>query len=152
MPHPVGEPSLLSERNAAIAESSQISAWIALFLGLYLFAAGTGELRAPNTWWAMLKEYERSPGLRFLTGVAALALGAAIYLVNPWRSADWLSVTVSVLGGVGVGKGILVLASGDRYLRLARAVLGRAARAWAGFAALAGLALMLVAMVRLQAF
>ena len=32
-----------------MAESSQISAWIALFLGLYLFAAGAGELRSPNT-------------------------------------------------------------------------------------------------------
>jgi hypothetical protein len=135
-----------------MAEPSQISAWIALFFGLYLFAAGAGELRSPNTWWAMLKEFERSPGLRFLTGVAALAFGATIYLVNPWRPGDWLSIGVTVLGGLGVAKGMLVLASGERYLRLARAVLGRAGRAWAGFAAIAGLALMLVAMSRLQAF
>ena len=135
-----------------MAESSQISAWIALFLGLYLFAAGTGELRAPNTWWAMLKEFERSPGLRFLTGVAALALGATVYLVNPWRPGDWLAIAVSVLGGLGVAKGILVLASGDRYLRLARAMLGRAGRLWAGLALLAGIGLTIVAMVRLQAF
>ena len=135
-----------------MAETSQISAWIALFLGLYLLAAGTGEWRSPNGWWAMLKEFERSPGLRFLTGLAALALGATIYLVNPWRPGDWLAIAVSVLGGLGVAKGILVLASGDRYLRLARAVLGRAGRAWAGFAALAGLALTIVAMLRLQTF
>jgi hypothetical protein len=135
-----------------VAEPSQISAWIALFFGLYLFAAGAGELRSPNTWWAMLTELERSPGLRFLTGLAALALGATIYLVNPWRPGDWLSVAVSVLGGLGVAKGILVLASGDRFLRLARSVLGRAGRAWAGFAALAGLALTIVAMLRLQTF
>ena len=104
-----------------MADPSQLSAWIALFLGLYLFAAGAGELRAPNTWWAMLKEFERSPGLRFLTGVAALAIGATIYLVNPWRPGDWLAIAVSVIGGLGVAKGILVLASGDRYLHLARA-------------------------------
>ena len=133
-----------------MAESPQISAWIALFLGLYLFAAGAGELRAPNTWWAILKEFERSPGLRFVTGVAALALGATIYLVNPWRPGDWLSITVSVIGGIGVAKGILVLASGGRYLYLARARLGRAGRAWAGLALLAGLGLTIVAMVRLQ--
>lgn len=135
-----------------MAETSQLSAWIALFIGLYLFAAGAGELRAPNTWWAMLKEFERSPGLRFLTGLAALALGATVYLVNPWRPGDWLAIAVSVIGGLWVAKGILVLASGDRYLRLARAMVGRAGRAWAGLAVLAGLALTIVAMVRLQAF
>jgi hypothetical protein len=135
-----------------MAEPSQISAWIALFFGLYLFAAGVGELRSPNSWWALLKEFERSPGLRFLTGVAALALGATIYLVNPWQPGDWLSVTVSVIGGLGVAKGILVLASGDRYLHLARALLGRAGRAWGGLAALLGAALVIVAMLRLQAF
>lgn len=135
-----------------MAEMSQLSAWIALFLGLYLFAAGAGELRAPNTWWAMLKEFERSPGMRFLTGVAALVIGAAIYLVNPWQPGDWLAIAVSVIGGLGVAKGILVLASGDRYLHLARALLGRGSRAWAGLAVLAGLALTVVAMLRLQAF
>jgi hypothetical protein len=134
-----------------MAETSQLSAWIALFIGLYLFAAGAGELRAPNTWWAMLKEFERSPGLRFLTGVAALSLGATIYLVNPWRPGDWLAIAVSVIGGLGVAKGILVLASGERYLRFARAMLGRAGRAWAGLALLAGMALTIVAMLRLQA-
>lgn len=140
-----------------MADPSQLSAWIALFLGLYLFAAGAGELRAPNTWWAMLKEFERSPGLRFLTGVAALAIGATIYLVNPWRpnesgGGDWLAIAVSVIGGLAVAKGILILASGDRYLRLARAMVGRAGRAWAGLAVLAGLSLTIVAMSRLQAF
>ena len=135
-----------------MAETSQISAWIALVLGLYMFAAGTGELRAPNTWWAMLKEFERSPGLRFLTGVAALAIGATVYLVNPWRPGDWLAIAVSVMGGLGVAKGILVLASGDRYLHLARAIVGRAGRAWAGLAVLAGLAMTIIAMLRLQAF
>ena len=139
-----------------MAETSQLSAWIALFIGLYLFAAGAGELRAPNTWWAMLKEFERSPGLRFLTGVTALSLGAAIYLVNPWRPnesgrGDWLAIAVSMIGGLGVAKGILVLASGDRYLRFARAMLGRAGRAWAGLSLLAGLGLTVVAMLRLQA-
>jgi hypothetical protein len=135
-----------------MTEPSQLSAWIALFLGLYLFAAGAGELRAPNTWWAMLKEFERSPGLRYLSGVAALAIGATVYLVSPWRPGDWLAIAVSVMGGLGIAKGILVLASGDRYLHLVRAIVGRAGRAWAGLAVLAGLAMTIVAMLRLQTF
>ena len=135
-----------------MAETSQISAWIALFLGLYLLAAGAGEWRSPNGWWAMLKEFERSAALRFVTGFVTLALGATIYLVNPWVPGDWLSITVSVIGGIAVAEGLLILAAGDRFLHIARAVLGRAGRAWAGLSVLAGLALILVAFSRLQTF
>ena len=135
-----------------MADASQISAWIALFFGLYLLAAGVGELRSGNGWWAMLKEFERSPGLRFVSGAMAFALGAAIYLVNPWRPDDWLSIAVSVLGGLGIATGLLILASGERYRRLTRARLGRAGRAWASLAVLVGLAFVLAALARLPTF
>lgn len=133
-----------------MADNSNISAWIALFTGLYALAAGVGELRSPNTWWIVLKEFERSPGLRLLTGFVTLALGAAIYLVNPWVPADWLSIAVSAVGGVAVAEGLLILGSGDRFLRLARALLGRTSRAWAGFSILFGIAAVLVALSRLH--
>ena len=135
-----------------MAETSQIPAWIALFLGLYALAAAAGELRSPNGWWMMLKEFERSAALRFVIGFICLAIGATIYLVNPWRPDDWLSIAVSVLGGLHVAQGLLILAAGERFLNMARALLGRAGRAWAGFAALAGIALILVALSRLQTF
>jgi hypothetical protein len=133
-----------------MADSADIAAWIALFVGLYSLAAAVGELRAPNTWWMMLKEFERSPALRLVTGIAVLALGATIYLVNPWRPDDWLAITVSVVGGVAVAEGVLILAAGDRLLHIARALVGRAGRAWAGFAALFGIAAIVVALLRLQ--
>ena len=137
-----------------MADPSQISAWIALFFGLYLLAVGTGELRSGNGWWAMLKEFERSPGLRLLSGTVTLALGATIYLASPWRlggpgSGDWLAIAVAVLGGLGIAKGLLILASGERYLRVARALVGRAGRAWASLAVLVGVACVLVALARL---
>ena len=132
-----------------MATSDDISAWIALFVGLYALAAAVGEWRSPNTWWTMLKEFERSPALRFATGFVTLALGAAIYLVNPWRPEDWLAVAVSVIGGAAVAEGLLILAAGDRFLHMARALIGRAGRAWAGFAALFGIAAILVALSRL---
>lgn len=135
-----------------MAHGEQITAWIALFAGLYALAAGVGEVRSPNTWWMMLKELERSPALRFVTGLVTLAIGATIYLVNPWVPGDWLSVAVSVIGGVAVAEGLLILAAGERFLHLARAVLGRASRAWAAFSLLFGVAAMLVALSRLQAF
>ena len=135
-----------------MAEGADISAWIAFFVGLYALAAGAGELRSPNTWWTMLKDFERSPALRFLTGLVTLAIGATIYLVNPWRPGDWLAIAVSVVGGVAVAEGLLILAAGERFLHLARALIGRAGRVWAGVAALFGVAAIVLAMARLQAF
>ena len=135
-----------------MAETSQISAWIALFLGLYWLAAGAGELRSPNGWWMMLKEFERSPALRFVTGFVTLVLGAAIYLVAPWRPDDWLSIAVSVIGGLHVAQGLLILAAGERFLHTARAVIGRSGRLWGGLASAVGIALVVVAMMRLQTF
>ena len=122
-----------------------------MFAGLYALAAAVGELRAPNSWWMMLKEFERSPVLRFLAGFVTLAFGATIYLVNPWRPDDWLAVTVSVLSGVAVAEGLVMLAAGDRFLTFGRALIGRAGRAWAGFAALFGIAAILVGLSRLNA-
>ena len=135
-----------------MAAGADIPAWIALFVGLYALAAAVGELRAPNTWWMMLKEFERSPVLRFVTGLVTLALGATIYLVNPWRPDDWLAVTVSVLGGVAVAEGLLILAAGDRFVAIGRVLIGRAGRAWGGFYALLGVAAVLAGLSRLHTF
>ena len=133
-----------------MAANANIAAWIALFLGLYSLAAGIGELRSPNAWSTMLKELERSPALRFLTGLVALALGATIYLANPWRPDDWLAISVSALGGVAVTEGLLMLAAGDRFVQLGRTLIGRAGRAWAGFAVLLGLAAIIAGLSRLH--
>jgi hypothetical protein len=133
-----------------MAESANVSAWILLFVGFYALAAGVGELRAPNSWGAMLGDLERSPALRFLTGLATLAIGAAIYLTNPWRAGDWLSIVVTAIGGVAVLEGLLMLALGDRFIRFGRTLLGRAGRAWASFSALLGIAAIIVALAVLR--
>ncbi len=133
-----------------MAHGADISAWIAFFIGLYALAAAAGELRSPSTWWAMLKDFERSPALRFLTGLVTLTLGATIYLVNPWRPEDWLSIAVSVVGGIAVAEGLLILGAGERFLNFARALIGRAGRAWAGFAAMFGVAAIVIGMLRVH--
>jgi vacuolar-type H+-ATPase subunit I/STV1 len=132
-----------------MAEPADISAWIILFMGVYSLAASIGEWRAPGYWASMLAGFEREPALRFLTGFFVLCLGAAIYLVNPWRPDDWLSVVVTVLGGVMALEGAVILAMGDRFLGFARWLIGRARRAWAAVSALLGIALIAVAMIRL---
>ena len=133
-----------------MAEAQDLPAWILLFVGLYSLAAAVGELRLPGTWAKMLADFERGPGLRLVTGFFVLSLGAAVYLVNPWRPDDWMAVVVSVMGGLMVAEGALILAMGDRFLGFARALIGRAGTAWAGFSAVLGVALIVAAMSRLQ--
>ena len=135
-----------------MAEHGDIAAWIAFFVGLYALAAGVGEIRSPGGWGVMLKEFERSVSTRFITGLVTLALGATIYLVNPWRPEDWLAIAVSVIGGIAIAEGLLMLAAGERFIGFGRAMLGRGGRVWAGLSALLGVAMVLVAMSRLQTF
>lgn len=132
-----------------MAEPLDIPAWIALFIGLYALAAAVGEFRRPGMWMAMVQELERSAALAFLTGLICVVLGAAIYLVNPWRPEDWLAVTVSVIGGLCVAEGLLILAAGDRYLTFGRKLIARARTLWPGLSALIGIGLMLAALSRL---
>lgn len=124
-------------------------AWIALFIGLYLLAAGVGEMRAPGGWQRMLVEWESSPALRFLTGLFCVFGGAAIYLVSPWRPGDWLAIVVSVMGGLMVAEGLLMLAAGERFMAFARRLMAMAGMAWAGLAALVGIVLIVAALARI---
>jgi hypothetical protein len=63
---------------------------------------------------------------------------------------DWLAVGVSALGGVAVAEGVLMIAAGDRFVHLGRALIGRAGRAWASFSVLLGVAAMLAGLARLH--
>ncbi len=132
-----------------MAEPLDIPAWLALFIGLYALAAAVGEFRQPGSWKELLRALERGIAVRFLTGIVCLALGAAIYLVNPWRADDWLAVAVSVIGGAMVAEGLLLLAAPDRFLALARRFGERTGTIGAGLAALIGFALILAALARL---
>ena len=132
-----------------MADGIDIPAWIALFMGLYSASAAIGELRHPGGWVGMVAHFERDLGLRFLTGIVCLGLGAAIYLVSPWRPGDWLAVLVTVIGGGMVVEGALILAFGDNFLAFARRLMGAANRLWAGLSLLLGAALIVVALLRL---
>lgn len=131
-----------------MAETADISAWIALFVGLYSLAAAVAELRSPGSWAAMLDGFEKSEGLRFLTGIVTLSLGAAIYLVNPWNPADWLSILVTAIGGGMALEGVVILAFGRPFLHFANAIMSVVNRGWALFAGALGVALICVALLR----
>jgi hypothetical protein len=131
-----------------MAETHDISAWIALFMGLYALGAAIGELRVPGSWAAMLDGFENSEALRFLTGIVVLSLGAAIYLVNPWNPDDWLSVVVTVMGGGMVLEGVIILGFGRPFLHFASQMMGTVNRIWALFSGALGIVLVCVAMLR----
>lgn len=132
-----------------MADGQDIPAWIALFMGVYAIAASIGELHRPGSWAKMLAAFRTDSGLRFLTGIFLIALGAAIYLVSPWRPDDWLAVIVTVIGGGMVVEGAIFLAFGEPFVRAAQVMMGWMNRAWALFAAAIGIALIAVALARL---
>jgi len=133
-----------------MATAETIPAWIALFLGLYVLAACVAELRTPGSWSAMIDDFERSPALRFVTGLFTFALGAVIYLVTPWNPADWLSILISVLGGVTLAKGLFFIAAPDRLMGMGRKLMAGSTGLIAGINAVLGAALLFAALSRLQ--
>ena len=78
-----------------------------------------------------------------------LALGAAIYLVNPYDPADWLSIAITVVGGGMALEGVVILGFGRPFLHFASSLLGGVNRVWALLSAGIGIVLVCVAMLRL---
>ncbi len=131
-----------------MAETADIPAWITLFAGLYALAAAIGEIRHPGSWAAMLDDFENREGLRFVTGLFLLVLGAVIYMVNPWNPADWLAVAVTLLGALIVVEGLVMLSFGRAYMHFANGLFGAVNRFWALFAAGFGVVAICLAALR----
>lgn len=132
-----------------MVDEGAISAWIMLFFGIYAVAASIGEFRQPGFWRSMIDDFERTPSLRFLTGIFCIVMGAAVYLTNPWVPGDWLSMIVTVLGGWVVVEGVLFLAFGDKFIRLSAIMMGGGMRLWAAFGGFMGLAMVVYAVMRI---
>lgn len=123
-------------------------AWTALFLGLFALFAGIGELRRPGRWQKLLKEMAAMPALQLIMSLIELFLGAVIYIVNPWASADWLSSALSVLGGLMVLEALVVLAFSDAYMAFCQRRFGPLSKLWAWFSVMLGLALIAIGAAR----
>ncbi|AKM11696.1 hypothetical protein [Croceicoccus naphthovorans] len=91
------------------------TAWTATLLGLFATFAAIGALRKPGIWQTLVKEVEDSPALQMISGVAELAAGAAIYLVNPWIPADILSCVMKTIGGLMMAEALVVVGFSDIY-------------------------------------
>lgn len=119
-----------------MGSAASITGWILLILGIYSAGAAIGELRRPGGWARMMWELEQSKALQFLTGFFVLVLGAAVYLVNPYNSADWQSILVTVLGAWMMLEGFAFLAFSDWMIKLAKQFMnsGTAVYAWISLA------------------
>ncbi len=119
-------------------------AWTALFLGLFALFAGIGEWRRPGHWQTLIEEVAGSPALQLATGLLELFLGAVIYLANPWASPDWLSSTMSVIGGLMCIEALMVVAFSDVYLAFWVRRFGPLSRLWCLSSMVIGLVLIAV--------
>lgn len=133
-----------------MGNAGNITGWITFFIGVYAVATGMGEFRRPGFWAKMVEEFRDSMALQFVTGMVTLAVGATIYLVNPWNPGDLLSILITVLGAWIFIEGALILAVGDWFLKFASKLLGAANRIWAGLSIAIGLGAIFAALVRLQ--
>lgn len=133
-----------------MGNAGNITGWITFFIGLYAVAAGIGEFRRPGFWAKMVQEFRENNALQFLTGMVTLAIGATIYLVNPWNPGDLLSILITVLGAWIFVEGALILAVGDWFLSFASKMMGAANRLWAGLSIVIGFGAIFAALVRLQ--
>ncbi|AKH44045.1 hypothetical protein FHS61_001361 [Altererythrobacter atlanticus] len=132
-----------------MAANMDIPAWIAFFIGLYALAGGAGELRVNGLYLDILSELEHSPALRFVTGVVCLSLGAAIYLSNPWNLDDPLAMVVTIMGGLIAAEGGALIAVGDRFMALARRIVGVKGEFWAWVSTALGAVLVMIALSRI---
>ncbi|MEJ6595858.1 hypothetical protein [Parasphingorhabdus sp.] len=133
-----------------MGHAGNITGWIIFFIGLYAVAAGIGEFRRPGFWAKMVQELRESRALQFVIGMVTLALGATIYLVNPLKPSDLLSILITVLGAWIFIEGALILAIGDWFLNFASKLLSGSNRLWAGLSIAIGLGAIFAALVRLQ--
>ena len=88
---------------------------LALFAGLYLFAAGLGLLLDPKGYAAMLDEFRANGALAYLAAIAAFILGAFIVTVhNVWTGPT--AILVSLIGWAALVEGVLLLVMRRKFL------------------------------------
>ncbi|QJB68696.1 hypothetical protein [Parasphingorhabdus halotolerans] len=133
-----------------MGNAANITGWITFFIGLYSVAAGIGEFRRPGFWASMVREVRASSAIRFLVGMVTIAIGAAIYLTNPYNPKDILSILITVMGAFIFLEGAVILAFGDWFLGVAGKMMNAGNKIWAGLSIVIGVAAIFVALVRLQ--
>jgi len=90
-----------------------------VLIGVYELAAGIAGLTGRLGWSALIDEFERSPGLTFVTGFMAFAVGAAINLAHH-HFTDVPAVIVSAIGWIALIEGVMLMVCPGPLLRFSR--------------------------------
>lgn len=107
--------------------------------GVAILVVGLSALVAPARMRAALAEFERSPGLTFISALFAVVLGLTLVILHSiW--ADFPAALVSLLGWVVLIKGIVLITAPEGLMKLGAAASHSVTivRAWAAFALLLG--------------
>jgi hypothetical protein len=102
-------------------ETLSVTQILAVFLGLYVVAAGIGLLSDPKAFATVIDDLRENTTLGYVTSVLVFVLGAVIVAVhNLWT--DPLAVVVSIFGWGALIEGVLMLAIRRRFLGLVRVI------------------------------
>ena len=94
---------------------------LAVFIGLYMVAAGIGFLTGRGSYATLIDELRDNTALGYVTGAFVFALGAAMVAVhNLWTGP--LAIVVSLVGWGALIEGVLMLAIRRPFLSLVRVV------------------------------
>jgi hypothetical protein len=94
---------------------------LAVFIGLYMVAAGIGFLTGRGSYATLIDELRDNTALGYVTGAFVFALGAAMVAVhNLWTGP--LAIVVSLVGWGALIEGVLMLAIRRTFLGLVKVV------------------------------
>lgn len=102
-----------------MATATLLTLQLAILIGLYECAAGLAGLTGQIDWADLVAEFERAPGLTFVTGFLAFAIGGTMVMVhNHWT--DPLAIIVSLVGWIALAEGLLVMVRPAALMAFAR--------------------------------
>ncbi len=102
-------------------ETLSVTQILAVFLGLYMVAAGIGFLTGRGSYATLIDELRDNTALGYVTGAFVFALGAAMVAVhNLWTGP--LAIVVSLVGWGALIEGVLMLAIRRTFLGLVKVV------------------------------
>jgi len=87
----------------------ELSVLIARILALTYISAGIAALSGKIVFADMVKEFEKSPALTYVTGFFTLVLGTILVSYHSLWVTDW-RVLITIVGWMSLFKGILLIA------------------------------------------
>jgi predicted MFS family arabinose efflux permease len=86
-----------------------LSVFVAKVIALMYIAAGIAALSGKISYGKIVEDFERSPGLTFVTGFITLIIGMLLVTYHNMWAKDW-TVLITVIGWISLFKGVMFIA------------------------------------------